>query len=346
MTQLVDGTAHGTRATTGGDGQPGAGEDVDPALATYRGELTGYCYRMLGSVHDAEDAVQETLVRAWRSQDGFEGRSSVRSWLYRIATNVCIDAISSRRRRATPLEIGGPSAPVAASLRDVRPHEEWLEPLPWRGAAPAVTDPAELAGERESVRLAFVAALQHLPPRQRAVLILREVLRFSAEETAELLGSTVASANSALQRARATMAQHHGDPQPLDPLDEEHRALLERYVDAFERYDIDAFVALLHADATQNMPPFAMWLRGAQDVGAWMLGPGAGCRGSRIVATQGANGCPAYAQYRPADDGDGHQAWALHVLEVSGGRIRSVTSFLDTSLFARFDLPTRLPAGS
>ena len=313
-------------------------------LHVYRGELTGYCYRMLGSVHDAEDAVQETLVRAWRSLDGFEGRSSVRSWLYRIATNVCLDAIGSRSRRATPLEIGGPSAPVVASLGDVRAHEEWLEPMPWRGAQPPTSDPAELAAERESVRLAFVAALQHLPGRQRAVLILRDVLRFSAEETAELLGSTVASANSALQRARATLSGHHADPRPLDPLDAEHEALLQRYVDAFERYDIAAFVALLHEDATQSMPPYALWLKGAEDLGAWMLGPGHGCRDSRLLPVDGANGCSAFGQYRPAADGDGHEPWAIHVLEVSGGRISTITSFLDTRLFARFGLPDRLPA--
>ena len=329
MTQLAEGT-----------GQLVVGESD---LATHRGELTGYCYRMLGSVHDAEDAVQETLVRAWRARDGFEGRSSVRSWLYRIATNVCLDAIASRGRRATPLEIGGPSAPVAASLGEPRAHEEWLEPLPWHGDTVTSADPAERAAERDSVRLAFVAALQHLPARQRAVLILRDVLRFRAEEVASLLGCTVASANSALQRARSTMSARQGDTAPLDPLDADHQRLLERYVDAFERYDIDAFVALLHADATQNMPPFALWLQGADDVGAWMLGPGAECRGSRLLPTTGANGCPAFGQYRPAPDG-GHDPWALHVLEVTGGRITAITSFLDTRLFPRFGLPDRLPA--
>ncbi len=313
-------------------------------LALHRGELTGYCYRMLGSVHDAEDAVQETMVRAWRSMDSFEGRSSVRSWLYRIATNVCLDAIAGRKRRATPLEIGGPSAPVQSSLGDPRPHEEWLEPLPWRGVAPATTDPAEQAAERDSVRLAFVAALQHLPPRQRAVLILRDVLRFSAQEVAGLLGSTVASANSALQRARATLATHHDDPRPLDPLDDAQRVLLQRYVDAFESYDIDAFVALLHEDATQNMPPFALWLQGARDLGDWMLGPGIACKGSKVLRTQDANGCPAFAQYKPASDGDGFEPWGIHVLEITDGRIAAITSFLDTRLFARFGMPARLPA--
>ncbi|WP_336921539.1 sigma-70 family RNA polymerase sigma factor [Aquipuribacter sp. SD81] len=321
-------------------------------LDAFRGELTGYCYRMLGSVHDAEDAVQDTLVRAWRAVDRFEGRSSLRSWLYRIATNVCIDAIGSRSRRARPLEIGDPSEPVAASLADVRAHEEWLEPLPV-GAAGAASgvDPAVVAADRESVRLAFVAALQHLPARQRAVLILRDVLRWRAEEVARLLEVSTASANSLLQRARATLAEHQDGRReaPLDPLDERHQLLLERYLDAFERYDIDAFVALLHADATQNMPPFAMWLRGAEDIGAWMLGPGHGCRGSRLVRTRGANGCPAVAQYRMVDLEDpakGHTAWAVHVLEVHDGAVSGITSFLDTRLFPRFGLPTTLPAGA
>ncbi|MFC5381187.1 RNA polymerase subunit sigma-70 [Aquipuribacter nitratireducens] len=325
--------------------------DADTDLDAFRGELTGYCYRMLGSLHDAEDAVQDTLVRAWRAAERFEGRSSVRSWLYRIATNVCIDAIGSRSRRATPLEIGGPSAPVETSLADVRAHEEWLEPLPWGTATQDLAaDPAEITAERESVRLAFVAALQHLPARQRAVLILRDVLRWRADEVAALLGVSTASANSLLQRARATLAQHHpDDARPLDPLDARHQALLERYLDAFERYDIDAFVALLHADATQNMPPFAMWLRGADDIGAWMTGPGHGCRGSRLVPTRGANGSAAVAQYRRADPDDetaGHVPWAVHVLEVSDGRVGSITSFLDTRLFAAFGLPDSLPHGA
>jgi len=269
---------------------------IESDLATYRGEVTGYCYRMLGSVHDAEDAVQETMVRAWRAMDSFGGRSSVRSWLYRIATNVCLDAIASRKRRATPLEMGGPSAPVQSSLGDPRPHEEWLEPLPWRGVAPSISDPAEQAAERDNVRLAFVAALQ---PATR---------------------------------------------EPLDPLDAEQQVLLRRYVQAFENYDIDAFVALLHEDATQSRPPFALWLQGAQDLGDWMLGPGIGCRGSRVLRASDANGCPAFAQYKPAADGDGFEPWGLHVLEITGGRIAGITSFLDTRLFARFGMPDRLEA--
>ena len=308
-------------------------------LEPYRGELTGYCYRMLGSTFDADDAVQETLVRAWRGLDSFEGRSALRSWLYRIATNVCLDALAGRQRRALPIDLspGRPWEPVEHSLAAQRPATAWVEPVLDRAVLAEGADPAELAVERESIRLAFVAALQHLPPRQRAVLLLCEVLRFKAQEVSELLGTTVASVNSALQRARATLAEAGDRPEP-PPLDDDTQDLLDRYVDAFARYDIDTLVSLLHGDATQHMPPYEMWLGSAEDIGRWMLGPGHGCRGSRLLQVR-ANGCPAVAQWRP--DGDGYSPWALHVLEVEGGRIRNITSFLDldTGLFARLGLP-------
>jgi RNA polymerase sigma-70 factor (ECF subfamily) len=311
----------------------GPAEGLDPRLAEHRRELTGYCYRMLGSAFDADDAVQETLVRAWRGLDSFEGRSALRSWLYRIATNVCLDALAGRQRRALPMDLspGRPWQPVEHSLAAQRPGTAWVEPVLDRHVIAEDGDPAV---ERESIRLAFVAALQHLPPRQRAVLLLCEVLRFKAQEVAELLGTTVASVNSALQRARATLADR---PEPR-PLDDEAQDLLDRYVDAFERYDIDELVTLLHEDATQHMPPYEMWLGSAEDIGTWMLGPGLGCRGSRLRVVR-ANGCPAVAQWRP--DGDGFSPWALHVLEVDGGRIRTITSFLDldSGLFARLGLP-------
>jgi RNA polymerase sigma-70 factor (ECF subfamily) len=317
----------------------GPTEGLDPRLAQHRRELTGYCYRMLGSSFDAEDAVQETMVRAWRGLEDFEGRSALRSWLYRIATNVCLDQLAGRQRRALPIDLspGRPWQPVESSLAAQRPGSAWVEPVLDQAVLPEDGDPAEVAVERESIRLAFVAALQHLPPRQRAVLLLREVLRFKAEEVARLLGTTVASVNSALQRARATLAEAGGRPEPR-PLDDDARELLERYVDAFARYDIDAFVALLHEDATQHMPPYEMWLGNAEDIGRWMLGPGSGCRGSRLLAVR-ANGAPAVAQWRP--DGDGFSPWALHVLEVDGDRIRNITSFLDldSGLFARLGLP-------
>jgi RNA polymerase sigma-70 factor (ECF subfamily) len=321
----------------------GPAEGLDPRLAQHRRELTGYCYRMLGSSFDAEDAVQETMVRAWRGLDDFEGRSALRSWLYRIATNVCLDQLAGRQRRALPIDLspGRPWQPVESSLAAQRPGSAWVEPVLDQAVLPEDGDPAEVAVERESIRLAFVAALQHLPPRQRAVLLLREVLRFKAEEVARLLGTTVASVNSALQRARATLGEAGGRPEPR-PLDDDERELLERYVDAFARYDIDALVSLLHEDATQHMPPYEMWLGSAEDIGRWMLGPGIGCRDSRLLPVR-ANGCPAVAQWRP--DGDGFAPWALHVLEVDGGRVRNITSFLDldSGLFARLGLPVSPP---
>ncbi len=316
--------------------------ELDPRLDQFRGELTGYCYRMLGSAFDADDAVQDTMVRAWRGLDRFEGRSAVRSWLYRIATNVCLDMLDGRKRRARPVDLSAAAwQPVEASLAARQPEATWLEPMLDSRVEPSSADPADLAVAKESIRLAFVAALQHLPPRQRAVLILRDVLRWKADEVARLLETSVASVNSALQRARATLATHQRTPAHVtDSLDEDHRDLLDRYVTAFESYDIDSFVALLHEDATQNMPPYEMWLQGRSDIGAWMLGPGAGCRGSRLIPLA-VNGGPALAQYRLQEAG-GHEPWALHVLDVSEGRVAGITSFLDTGLFALFGLPTSL----
>jgi RNA polymerase sigma-70 factor (ECF subfamily) len=317
-------------------------DQLDPRLLEHRRELTGYCYRMLGSIFDAEDAVQETMVRAWRGIADFEGRSALRSWLYRIATNVCLDQLNGRQRRALPMDLSGaPYPPVEASLAGRLPASAWVEPVLDRQVIPEDGDPADQAVAKESIRLAFVAALQHLPPRQRAVLILREVLRWKAEEVAQLLDSTVASVNSALQRARATLADLDGRPAPRS-LDPDDRALLARYLDAFERYDIDAFVQLLHEDATQHMPPFEMWLKGREDLGTWMLGPGAGCKNSKLIPTS-ANGTPAVAQYRPAEGG-GHLPWGLHVLEIEDGRIAHISSFLnlDCELFAALGLPTSL----
>jgi RNA polymerase sigma-70 factor, ECF subfamily len=308
-------------------------------LELHRRELTGYCYRMLGSGFDAEDAVQDTMMRALRGSADFQGRSAVRTWLYRIATNVCLDMLRARARRAVPMELGPARAPVAASLADALPDGSWVSPIADERVLAPGTDPAELAEQRESVRLAFVAALQHLPPRQRAALILCEVLRFRVTEVARLLDTTDAAVNSALQRARSTLGDR--PPAPSQALDHDQRELLDRYVDAFQRYDIDGFVTLLHEDAVQTMPPFAMWLRGASDIGAWMLGVGSECRGSRLVATR-ANGAPAFAQYRP-DGAGGHAPWALHLLEITGGRIAQIHSFLDTGpLFAAFGLPGRL----
>jgi RNA polymerase sigma-70 factor, ECF subfamily len=315
---------------------------TDQQLDQYRRELTGYCYRMLGSAFDAEDAVQETLVRAWRGLDRFEGRAALRSWLYRIATNVCRTMLAGRKRRALPIDLSPASPPVEASLGEPLPPGMWVEPIPDARVMPADGDPAVLAETRESIRLAFVAALQHLPPRQRAVLILREVLRWRADEVAELLDATVASVNSALQRARSTLGSlEPGVERPLDPMNEEDKALLNRYVDAFERYDIESLVLLLREDATQTMPPYPMWLQGRVDISRWLLGPGIGCRGSRLVPVM-ANGSPALAQYRRASEGDGFEPFSIQMLAVSAGAITRLNHFVDTSLFTLFDLPPRL----
>jgi RNA polymerase sigma-70 factor, ECF subfamily len=311
---------------------------VAESLEQYRGELTGYCYRMLGSPFDAEDAVQETLVRAWRGLDRFEGRSALRSWLYRIATNVCLDMVDARKRRALPMDFGPAQEPVAGNL-NVRPESTWVEPIP-DDRVPPEGDPADVAVARETIRLAFVAALQHLPPRQRAVLILCEVLRWQASEVAELLETSVASVNSALQRARATLEARNLSPEAQPAVDEADAELLARYVDAFQRYDMDALTSLIHEDATQSMPPYDMWLAGRDDILAWWVGPGNGCRGSRVIPTVASNGAPAFGQYKPNDAGDGFEPWALQVLDVVDGRITGFTFFLDTErVFPLFGLP-------
>jgi RNA polymerase sigma-70 factor, ECF subfamily len=311
-------------------------------LEQHRVELTGYCYRMLGSAFDAEDAVQETLVRAWRNLARFEGRSTLRSWLYSIATNVCFDMLNGRERRARPMDLGPAMEPVASNL-NILPEVTWIEPIPDGLAVPPDGDPADVAVARETIRLAFVAALQHLPPRQRAVLILCEVLRWQASEVAELLDTSVASVNSALQRSRATLASSDMTAATTPAqLDEADRALLARYVEAFERYDMDALTSLIQEDAQQSMPPYDLWLRGRDDIFTWWFGPGAGCRGSRVIPTIAANGSPAFGQYKPSEDG-GYEPWALQVIEIDGGQIVELTFFLDTErLFPLFGLPVRL----
>jgi RNA polymerase sigma-70 factor, ECF subfamily len=307
-------------------------DELEGRLEQHRSELTAYCYRMIGSPFEAEDAVQETFIRAWRGFDRFEGRAALRSWLYRIATNVCLDLLDGRERRARPMDLGPAREPIESNLNTL-PEVTWIQPIP---------DPSEVAVARETIRLAFVAALQHLPPRQRAVLILCEVLHWKAAEVAELLDTSVASVNSALQRARATLATTDvSAAQPDRAFDEE---LLARYVQAFEAYDIDALTSLIQEDAIQSMPPYDLWLRGRDDILTWWFGPGIGCRGSRVVPTVSANGSPAFGQYKPAPDG-GHEPWALQVLEVSGSRIAEFTFFLGTeALFPLFGLPVRLDA--
>jgi RNA polymerase sigma-70 factor (ECF subfamily) len=299
-------------------------------LEHYRRELTGYCYRMLGSAFDAEDAVQETMVRAWRSLDRFEGRSALKSWLYRIATNVCYDALAGRERRARPMDLGPAVEPLFENLAEL-PEVTWITPL---------ATPDELAEQRDTLRLAFVAALQHLPPKQRAALILCEVLKWQASEAAELLETSVASVNSALQRARATLAT--ADISAPAKLDDETRALLDRYVAAFEVYDIDRLTELLHEDAIQSMPPYSMWLKGRDDLFAWWLGPGIGCKDSKLLPVGLVNGMPGWGQYKPDPNG-GREPWSLIVPEVSDGRIVELTFFLDTKqLFPLFGLPDHI----
>jgi len=303
-------------------------------VEAFRGELTGYCYRMLGSPFEAEDAVQDTLLRAWRSSDKFEGRSSVRSWLYRIATNVCLDSLDGRKRRATPMDLGPAREPVAENLH-VPEEVTWLEPLP---------DPAEAAVASDTIRLAFVAALQRLPAKQRAALILCEVLHWKAAEVATLLDTSVASVNSALQRARATLESDEAAMARPAELDAEHRALLEKYVAAFEAYDMEALRDLIREDATQNMPPFDLWLSGREDILTWWFGPGIGCAGSKMLATVGANGQPAFGQYKPAEGG-GYEPWALQAIELQDGGVARMTFFLEPQrLFELWGLPPRLDA--
>jgi RNA polymerase sigma-70 factor (ECF subfamily) len=322
------------------DTETATAPDLEPqALEVHRRELTGYCYRMLGSVFEADDAVQETLVRAWRNAASFEGRSSVRSWLYRIATNVCLDMLRSRQRRALAMDLG-PSSTADSFLHTTKPESAWVTPIPDARVVPEDGDPAELAASRESIRLAFVTALQHLPARQRAVLILREVVRWQASEVAELLDTSVASVNSALQRARTTLSSREAGAPEVEVVDPSQRELLARYVDAFERYDIASLVSLLRDDAVMSMPPYDFWLRGPQEMGRWFLGEGAGCQGSRLVATT-SNGCAAFGSYR-VDAQGGYFPWAIQVIEVSGDRIVGHHNFLDTSLFAAFGLPDRL----
>ena len=311
-----------------------AAKELEGQLEQYRAELTAHCYRMLASPFEAEDAVQETFIRAWRNLDKFEGRAALRSWLYKIATNVCLDMLGGRERRARPIDLGPAQEPIEANLNE-RSEATWIQPIP---------DPAVVAESNETTRLALVAALQHLPPKQRAVLILCEVLRWKAGEVAELLDTSVASVNSALQRARATL-----DEQDLSvtdasrSVDEADEELLSRYVAAFEAYDMDALVPLIQEDAIQSMPPFDMWLEGRSDIFEWWFGPGIACKGSRVIPTVAANGSPAFGQYKPSDTGSGYDPWALQVLEIENGKIVEFTFFLDTeTMFPLFGLPPRL----
>ncbi|HLY49728.1 MAG TPA: sigma-70 family RNA polymerase sigma factor [Solirubrobacteraceae bacterium] len=322
---------------------PVAAGAPEQLLEQHRRELTGYCYRMLGSPFEAEDAVQETMLRAWRNLDRFEGRAALRSWLYRIATNVCLDALEGRSRRARPMDLGPAREPVEANLNAL-PEVTWIEPIPF--GLVSTEDPAEVAEARETLRLAFVAALQHLPARQRAALILCEVLRWKATEAAELLETSVAGINSALQRARATLEEAGAaSSDPVPEMDSEQRELLARYVEAFQAYDIDRLTSVIREDAIQSMPPFDLWLEGRENIFTWFFGPGIGCKGSRLIPVDSANGLPAFGQYKPSEDGAGFEPWAINVVRMGEGGVAELTFFLNTErLFPLFGLPLRLDA--
>jgi RNA polymerase sigma-70 factor (ECF subfamily) len=313
-----------------------------PDLEIYRRELTGYCYRMLGSGFEAEDAVQETMVRAWKGLDRFEGRAQLRSWLYRIATNVCLDMLKGPQRRARPMDLG-PASTADTQLGAPKGEHNWVQPVADARVVPQDGDPAEIAAARESIRLAFVAALQLLPPKQRAVLILREVLHWHADEVAELLDTSVASVNSALQRARATIAEQRldaGSAAANPTVDAESEALLARYVEAFERYDIEALVALIHEDATFSMPPFDLWLDDRAEMAKWYTGQGAACQGSKLIPVQ-VNGSTGYAAYKP-DPSGGWTPFAIQIIEIGDGKLTGLHHFLDPALFGAFGLPDHL----
>ena len=316
----------------------GSGE-LEEVLGRHQRELLGYCYRMLGSPFDAEDAVQETMLRAWRGIERFEGRAALRSWLYRIATNVCLDALAAGNKRARPMDMGPAGEPIAENL-NVLPEVTWIEPIPDSLVSPV--DPAEQVMAKETLRLAFIAALQRLPARQRAALILCEVLRWKASEVAELLETSVASVNSALQRARATLEEKQAHSEPATTLDTDQKDLLTRYMAAFEAYDFDALTSLLREDAIQSMPPYDLWLSGREDIFTWWAGPGAACRDSRLLEAPSANGLVAFGQYKPSPDG-GREPWALQVIQPGEGGLAELTFFLGTErLFPLFGLPPRL----
>jgi len=312
--------------------------DLGRLLDAHRADLTGYCYRMLASPFEAEDAVQETMLRAWKAYDKFEGRAAMRTWLHRIATNVCLDMLRSKQHRQRPMDMGPAREPIEANLKTL-PEVTWIEPIPDTLVAPD-PNPEQTAVAKESVRLAFVAALQHLPAKQRAALILCEVMNWKAAEVAELLEMSVPSVNSALQRARATLKTGDVAEGKATIEDAKKREMLRRYVEAFEAYDIRMLTSVIREDAKQSMPPFDLWLQGREDMFAWWFGVGIGCKGSRVIPVGTANGSPAFAQYKPNAAGTGLEPWSLQVVELTPDGIGEITFFLDTQrLFPLFGAP-------
>jgi RNA polymerase sigma-70 factor (TIGR02960 family) len=339
---MTDGPLGDSLTAPAGDA-PRDRDDLLDRAQPYRRELLAHCYRMMGSVHDAEDLVQDTYLRAWRAADRFEGRSSLRTWLYRIATNACLTAIESRGRRPLPSGLGAPSDDPERPVVEA-PEVPWLEPVPdtmFRGEQPS--DPAAVVVSRSSMRLALVAALQHLPPRQRAVLLLREVLKWRAAEVAELLDTSTASVNSALQRARAQLQQAAPTEETLsEPTDPAQRELLDRYAAAFENSDVTAIVKLFKEDAVWEMPPFPEWFRGRETIARLIgaqcpIGPGEG-----LMLPTAANGQPAFGLYSRHEGGD-YRPFQLHVLTVSGDQVERVAAFFGDDLFRLFGLPDSLP---
>jgi RNA polymerase sigma-70 factor (ECF subfamily) len=312
---------------------------IEAELESHRRALTGYCYRMIGSGAEAEDAVQETMVRAWRAADKLQERGALKAWLFKIAGNVCLDMLQSSQRRAQPMDMG-PAGSADTPLGPQLADSVFVRPIADAKVLPEDGDPAELAAEKETLRLAFVAALQHLPPRQRAVLILREVLRWQASEVAELLDTSVASVNSALQRDRATLEELQLDTSGPATVEGDQRELLSNYVKAFESWDMTGLVALLKDDASFSMPPWPLWVQGPEQIVAFMTGPGAKCEGSKLLVVE-ASGCPAVGLYNPAPEG-GYEPWAIVVVETSDGRISGLHHFIYPELFAEFGLPPRL----
>jgi RNA polymerase sigma-70 factor (ECF subfamily) len=316
---------------------------IERELELHRSALTGYCYRMLGSGFEAEDAVQETMVRAWRNADRLQQRAALKSWLYKIAQNVCFDMLQGAQRRARPMDLEQAST-ADGTLDPGLPEDAWVHPIASSRVLPAGGDPAELAAAKETIRLAFVAALQHLPPKQRSVLILREVLHWRASEVAELLDTTEVSVNSALQRARATLEKTGVDIDGAPSVDDaEQQDLLAKYVDAFERYDMSALVSLLHEDATQSMPPFRLWLQGRDEIMRWYFGPGNACKDSKVVTFE-ANGQPAFANYKPTGP-DTYELWGMHLLDIEDGAIKALQSFIYPDWASAFGLPARFERG-
>jgi RNA polymerase sigma-70 factor, ECF subfamily len=325
---------------------PGSREDFARLAEPLRAELLAYCYRMLGSVEDAEDQVQETLIRAWRSYGEFEGRASLRTWLYRIATNACLRALENRSRRPLPSGLGGPGQNPDAPLASARPEVPWLQPFPdaWLGARPA--DPADVAVSRVSLRLALIAALQYLPPRQRAVLIFRDVLGWRAAEVADLLGTTTAAVNSTLQRARAQLHQAAPAEDSIrEPADRAVRDLLARYAAAFETADVAALTALLREDAVLEMPPQPSWFAGRDQIGRFMAARVLRRPGDFRLIPASANGQPALAAYLRDPDGV-LRAHAIQVLTVASSGVARIVSFNDPGLLAVFGLPAVFPGAA